>query len=204
MEEESTNTTQPKKASFFIDLLQSVAIAISISIFLFVFIVTPNQVDGPSMIPNFITGDLLFTSKIHKWIGHTSLGKTLDLEYKRGEIVVFQKPGFVDFVKRVIALPGEEISLKDGIYFINGERLNEFYTVENDLRKDGVFLKDGGEPLVLGNDEYFLSGDNRDVSFDSRSLGPIKREWIKGKVVFRFWPLQKFGIVEAGKFQLGE
>lgn len=191
-----------KNTSLLIDILQSIAIAVSISVFLYLFIVTPNEVDGPSMLPNFVSGDLLFTSKLHRWFNDTEFGHKLDLDYDRGDVVVFQKPGNSDFVKRVIALPGENIKIKDGVYYINDKKLDEFYDLNNEQKRDGSVLKDGDDGITLGEDEYFLSGDNRNVSFDSRELGPIKREWIKGKVAFRFWPLDKFGIVGSGKYEI--
>jgi signal peptidase I len=193
---------QEKSQNIFIDILQSVAIAGIISIFLYFFILTPNEVDGNSMVPNFETGDLLFTSKLHKWFDGTSFGHSTDFEYDRGDVVVFQKPGFEDFVKRVIGLPGETVTIENGVYYINGQRLSESYDLNNSLRKGGALLTDGGPGITLASDEYFVSGDNRDVSFDSRDLGGIKREWLKGKVMFRFWPLDKFGIIKGGKQEL--
>lgn len=202
MKEGSYSANRP--TNIFVDILQSIAIAVALSIFLYVFLVTPNEVDGPSMLPNFETGDLLFTSKLHKWFNGTSIGDTLGLDYERGDVVVFQKPGLNDFVKRIIAIPGDEIRLLDGSYYINGDRVEELYDIHNDQRKDGSFLRNGGSAYVLKDDEYFLSGDNRNVSFDSRSLGPIKEEWIKGKVIFRFWPMDKFGIINSGQYELRE
>jgi signal peptidase I len=193
-----------KKGNIFIDILQSVAIAVSLSIFLYLIIITPNEVDGPSMLPNFETGDLLFTSKIHKFLVGTDVGDKLGINYSRGDVVVFQKPGFDDFVKRVIATPGENIRIENGVYYVNGDKLEEYYELNNEQQKDGSFLQDGDDPITLGEDEYFLSGDNRNVSFDSRELGPIKIEWIKGKVIFRFWPLDKLGVIGAGKSELVE
>ncbi|MCA9381374.1 signal peptidase I [Candidatus Dojkabacteria bacterium] len=188
--------------NIFVDILQSIAIAVVLSIFLYVFLVTPNEVDGPSMEPNYNDGDLLFTSKLHRWFNDTSIGDALGLNYQRGDVVVFQKPGLSDFVKRVIAVPGDTIRIEDGSYYVNDKKLEEYYDLYNDLRRDGSFLRDGDPPYQLGADEYFLSGDNRNVSHDSRALGAIKESWIKGKVIFRFWPLSEFGIAERGKSDL--
>ncbi len=194
--------TDIQQDNVFVDILQSIAIAVALSIFLYVFILTPNEVDGPSMEPNFVTGDLLFTSKLHRWFNDTGVGNTFGLNYGRGDVVVFQKPTLNDFVKRIIAEPGDTIRIEDGVYYVNGMKLEEYYDLNNDRRKDGTFLQDGDGAYTLKEDEYFLSGDNRDVSFDSRSLGPIKEEWIKGKVVFRFWPPEKFGVVTSGQSEL--
>ncbi len=204
MDEQNPFLQQPivRKRNVLVDILQSVAIAVGLSVFLYLFIITPNEVDGPSMLPNFETGDLLFTSKLHNWLGGTDFGKSIALDYSRGDIVVFQKPGFDDFVKRVIALPGETIQMIDGDLYIDGEKLEEKYQLNNSLRRDGQILVNNGKGVKLESDEFFLMGDNRDVSYDSRSLGAIKRDWIKGKVLFRFWPLDKFGIVSSGQYTL--
>lgn len=186
-----------------VDILQSVSIAIAMSVFLYIFIVTPNEVAGDSMSPNFETGNLLFTSKLNKWFNGQSWAEGLDLKYDRGDVVVFKKPGFSDFVKRIIGLPGEEISLRDGVYYIDNKPLREFYDIKNFKKEDGPFLSDGGPSLKLGEEEYFVSGDNRDESFDSRSIGAVEEDWIKGKVVFRFWPLHTVGVVQQGKWELG-
>lgn len=97
------------------------------------------------------------------------------------------------FIKRVIGLPGETIQIKDEKIYINGEVLEESYGREPIL--------DGGianEPITLGEDEYFVMGDNRNESTDSRdeSIGTIKRNLIKGKAILRIWPLNKFGFVD--------
>lgn len=193
-----------KKKNVLIDILQSLAIASIISVVLFVFL-TPNEVDGVSMMPNLRSGDLLFTSKPHRWFDGTDLGSSLDLEYDRGDVVVFRKEGGnfeEDFVKRVIALPGESIRIEDGVYYINERRMNEFYDLNNVSREAGAFLVDGAASITLGPNEYFVSGDNRDESFDSRDIGPILRDEIKGRVIFRFWPLQDFGIIGSGDFEI--
>ncbi len=195
-------TAQPKKGNIFIDIIQSVVIALSISIFLYLFIITPNEVDGPSMQPNFYTGELLFTSKLHAWFNGTGAGETLGLNYQRGDVIVFQQPGRDDFVKRIIALPGETIRIQDGQYYVNGALLKENYELDNDEKIDGTFLIDGEPAKQVPAGHYFVSGDHRDVSFDSRSLGFIKEEWIKGRVVLRFWPLNKFGLIGHGKSEL--
>ncbi|GAB4285009.1 MAG: signal peptidase I [Candidatus Dojkabacteria bacterium] len=193
-----------KKTNVFLDIMQSVAIALTLSVFLYLFILTPSEVDGPSMQPNFETGDLLYTSKLHHWFSDTPFGEMIGLDYNRGDVVVFQKPGLDDFVKRIIAIPGDTIRIEDGFFYVNGEKLIEEYEINNMDKRDGTFLRNGAPPITLGEDEFFLAGDNRDVSYDSRILGPIKREWIKGKVIFRFWPLQKFGIIGSGKTSLSQ
>ena len=97
------------------------------------------------------------------------------------------------YVKRIIGLPGETVQILDGAIYINGEKLDENYG-KNSLVKAGI----AAEPLQLGDDEYFVLGDNRLVSKDSRysSVGLVKRKYIEGKVWLRIWPLEEFGKVE--------
>lgn len=193
---------EQKEKNIFIDILQSFVIAISLSVFLYLFIITPNEVEGVSMEPNLHTGDLLFTSKIHQWLGATPFGSSIGLDYQRGDVIVFQAPGREDFVKRIIGLPREKIRIEDGTYYINGQKLDENFKIIVDIRKDDTFLVDGGTEKTIPDDSYFVSGDNREGSYDSRMIGFIKREWIKGKVLVRFWPIDKLGIVPQGGYTL--
>lgn len=191
-----------KRKNILIDVLQSIAIAISISLVLYVFIVTPNEVDGPSMLPNYTTGDLVFTSKLHQWFDGTPFGQSIGLSYNRGDVVVFKHPDQPkDFIKRIVGMPGDTIRIENGSYYINGERQDELFPILNKQKRDGGFLQDDGPAVTLKDDEYFVSGDNRDVSYDSRELGPIRREWMKGKVILRFWPLDRFSSIGSGEFE---
>ncbi len=114
---------------------------------------------------------------------------------KRFDIIVFYPYGRDEeeyYVKRVIGLPGEEVRIEGPDIYINGEVLEE------DYGKDPIsFAGIAEEPLVLGEDEYFVMGDNRSHSMDSRDedVGPVKRELIEGKAILRIWPLNKFGLL---------
>ena len=193
-----------KKPNLIIELLQSVVIAISISVFLYVFILTPNEVDGTSMQPNFETGDLLFTSKLHQWFNGTNVGDTLNMNYKRGDVIVFQETGMEDFVKRIIGMPGEYIRINEGTIYINEKPLKEKFEIFNSEKNDGAFLKDGAPSKIIPEDSYIVLGDHRNVSYDSRNLGFIEKDLIKGRVSFRFWPLDKFGFIPTGEFEINE
>jgi len=194
-----------KEKNVLIDILQPVVIAIAMSVFLYMLIVTPNQVDQESMLPNLEDGDLLLTSKLHQWFSDTGFGESIDLDYDRGDVVVFQKTGLDSpFVKRIIALPGETVRISDGDFYVNDQRLRELYDLRNEDRKDGTFLENNGDEYTLKEDEFFLAGDNRNISIDSRNLGPIKRSEIRGRVFFRLWPLSEFGIIGEGKSEFVE
>lgn len=115
---------------------------------------------------------------------------------KRFEVVMFYPYGVEEedyYVKRVIGLPGETIQIVGDDIYIDGELLEEDYGKQA-ITYQGI----AEEPLTLGADEYFLMGDNREVSFDSRyeEVGPVKRELIAGKAIVRIWPLGQIGGID--------
>lgn len=122
---------------------------------------------------------------------------------KRYDIIVFYPKGRdVDeyYVKRIYGLPGETIQIKGNDIFINGEKIDDPYAKDSMSTGGGI----ANEPYTLGKDEYFVLGDHRSVSQDSRftpetsndknAPGPVKFENISGKVILRIWPLSKFGV----------
>lgn len=207
MEKESLDTTnkQPVKPKSIwrriweIEMLRSLTISLIICIFIYSVLLTPNLIQGSSMLPNFHDGELLLTNKITQWLGSTDLGHDLGLDYARGDVVVFQKPGEKDFIKRVIGLPGEKIYVHDGKVFINGHELHEEYLSKDVYTPAGSFLRDNQEKEIPAN-HYVMMGDNRLDSKDSRytEVGFVKREWMKGKVFFRYWPITMFGSINTG------
>lgn len=136
------------------------------------------------MEPSLSDGDQLIVENVSYYID----------EPERFDVVVFPNKDGVNYVKRIIGLPGEEVWIFDGQIYIDGELLIEDYG--NELITDPGIA--AGE-LTLGEDEYFLLGDNRNASIDSRSadVGPVKREKIKGKVWLRFFPFSKIGTIRS-------
>lgn len=96
----------------------------------------------------------------------------------------------IRLVKRVIGLPGDEVDIRDGGVYVNGERLDEEYV------KGVTYVREEKFPLTVPPGQYLVLGDNREVSRDSRSFGTIERKQIEGKALFRFWPFDKFGGVK--------
>jgi len=186
-----------KEISPIADFLQSIVVAVSICIVVYLFIATPNQIDGQSMEPNFSNGEIILTNKITHWFGGTQIGKSLGMDYGRGDVVVFQKPGFNDFIKRIIAIPGDTIAINDGSVYINNIKLKEEYLGENTYTRGGTFVKENTEPVVVPEGNYFVMGDNRSNSHDSRyiDIGFINRDWLKGKVILRYWPIYKLSLI---------
>ena len=142
------------------------------------FIAQPFLVQGASMEPNFSSGDYLLVDEATYYFR----------EPTRGEVVVFKNPNDVRefYIKRIVGLPGEEIVVSDGNVLVDGEVLDEDYL------SDGISV-DGRYVFQLGDGEYFVMGDNRPQSFDSRSWGPLGEELIIGVVRLRFWPPASFG-----------
>lgn len=195
-----------------LDLISSVLVAVLLCILLFVFVVVPSEVEGKSMEPNFSTGDRLYTNKLSYWLGDTDFGRSIGLDYQRGDIIVVDPPSEgKSLIKRIIGMPGDRIMLKDGSVYLNGEKLVEPYLFPNiQTRQTGNFIREDEEIIVScdnpktigpdqeGEDCYFALGDNRVNSHDSRNIGLVRRSWIQGKVLLRIWPLNKFTTIPTG------
>lgn len=205
--------SEKKEKSALIDFLQSVTLAIIFSFIIFS-IVTPSEVDGPSMEPTFYNAERVYTNRLPQWFSKSDIGKSLGLGYNRGDVIVFFKPTMgSSLIKRIIGLPGDTIKIEKGRIYVNGQLLVEDYLPDNTFTKSGN-LKEGQEYKVqmeetdangykiIDQDVFFVMGDNRAVSNDSRYIGFIKREWLQGKVIFRLWPLNKFGIINPGSYEL--
>lgn len=143
------------------------------------------QVNGSSMYPTLEDADSLIVDKLSY--------RFKDPE--RFDIIVFpyHYENNTFYIKRIIGLPGETVQIRDGAVYINGEILDEDYG-EDKMQESGT----ANEEIHLGEDEYFVLGDNRNASSDSRksSVGNIKREEIIGRAFIRIWPLTRFGILK--------
>ncbi|MDO8599811.1 MAG: signal peptidase I [bacterium] len=171
---------------FFLDILQTVLLAVAIFMLAYLFLTQPHKVDGHSMDPNFFDGEYLLSDKLSYRLG----------EPKRGDVIVFNAPidRQKDFIKRIIALPGDTVMLKDGKVYINGELYPEPYLPEDTLTTPGASLTNGVSRITQ-EDEYIVFGDNRSNSYDSRSWGPIKRRDIIGRAWFVYWPPKLIGVI---------
>ncbi len=160
--------------STFKEIFQTALISLAIFLFVYIFLVQPHRVKGESMAPNFEDGEVLLTEKVSYRFG----------DPKRGDVVVFEAPvgRKVDFIKRIIGLPNDTININGGSVYVNGQKIDEGYISVN---------TQGEEVKQLGPDEYFVMGDNRSASSDSRVFGAIKESAIRGRVWFVYWPIVK-------------
>jgi signal peptidase I len=164
--------------SWFRDILVAVAIAI----FIVVFVVQPVKVEGTSMQPRLFDQERIFVNRfIYRFES-----------IHRGDIIVFWYPRDTSksFIKRVVATPGDIVEILKGVVLVNGEEVKEPY-LQPDFRDHESFRK-----TVVPSGQYFVLGDHRNSSNDSRNWGFVPRELIYGKAVFRYWPMSRFGLVE--------
>jgi len=173
--------------SFIWEISKIVIIALLIVIPIRYFVFQPFFVNGQSMEPNFQNGDYLIVDEISYRF----------LEPKRGEVIVFKYPNNPSqrYIKRIVGLPGETVEVKEGKVMILADEqkwlLNESIYLSQ-------FIQTPGEVIIsLGEDEYFVLGDNRIASFDSRKWGPLPEEDIIGRVIFRAWPMSALAKIEA-------
>ena len=175
---------QPR-ASTASSLLRELAEVVVLAIILYFgisFAVQTVHVEGLSMFATLDDNDYLIADKIAYRL-HAP---------QRGDIIILRPPtdDSKDFIKRVIAVPGERLLIRDGQVLINGHRLNEPYLPENWTSQANWGAPDG---QVMPPNQYFVMGDNRNRSQDSRTFGPIGRDRIDGRAWFRIWPLNNFG-----------
>lgn len=139
-------------------------------------------VEGSSMHPNFATGQLIIVNRVPYYFGAP----------ERGDVVVLHNPRNTDedYIKRVIGLPGETVTILRGVVYINGVQLVEPYIAAENIC---TTLCDG--EWTMASDEYFVLGDNRRNSTDGHVFGPIKQKLIIGKAWVRYWPLSDAGLI---------
>ncbi len=174
-----------------LDFIETVIVSLAIFFVIYIFIAQPHQVNGHSMDPNMQTGEYLLTEKVSYRF----------TQIKRGDIIVFKAPATAcigsgcDYIKRVIALPGETVKIKNGQFYINDQPLDESkYLTAGLATNPGAYTADERE-IPLAENQYFVSGDNRANSSDSRYWGPISKEAVIGKAFFSYWPLNTIGLI---------
>jgi len=161
--------------------IRDLAFSVLLAVILIVFIYQPVKVEGTSMMPALTDQERIFINKFTYRFGSGNI--------ERGDLVVFWFPldRTKSYIKRVIALPGDTVRIDNGTVYVNGTQLDEPY-VPNEYRDRQSYSLKTIEP-----DSYFVLGDHRSSSNDSRAWGTVERKYIYGKAVFVYWPLDKMG-----------
>ena len=169
-------------------LLRDLIFALMVAVLAVVFIIQPVKVEGTSMLPHLHDGERIFVNKLiyydeFRWMPRIS----------RGDIVVFWYPEdpSKSYIKRVIGLPGDYVEMYEGRVRVNGQELDETYLDSQLNAGRGARLA----PVRVKANYYFVLGDNRDNSSDSRSWGLVPKKYIYGKALFRYWPLTAMSII---------
>jgi signal peptidase I len=170
---------KPRRAGLLSAWMRDLIISLGISAFIIVFLYQPVKVEGTSMMPSLDDQERIF---INKFVYRIE-------PIQRGDIVVFRYPRdpAKSFIKRVIGVAGDHVRIVDGRVFLNGKMLVEDYV-------PGAYEDGRSYPeIVVPPDSYFVLGDHRSLSNDSRDFGPVDQSYIYGKAVFGYWPVDKVG-----------
>jgi signal peptidase I len=178
---------QPKRCGFRLAFelkywFRDVFLAFAIAIFIVVFVVQPVKVEGTSMQPRLVDQERIFVNRfIYRF-----------QSIHRGDVVVFWYPRdqSKSFIKRVVGIPGDKVKICTGTIYVNGDKVNEPYL--NPAFQDYKSFR----PVLVPPGQYFVLGDHRNSSNDSRSWGFVSRDLIYGKALFSYWPFSRVGLVE--------
>jgi len=178
---------------FIWDIIKVVCVSLAIILPVRYYLIQPFYVKGASMEPSFHDHEYLIVD---------------ELSYRfnppiRGQVIVFRYPRNPQeyFIKRIIGLPGEQVQIKDGqVHIYNQEHPEGFILVEDYLPEDLLTYNQDESQITVSDGEYFVLGDNRNASQDSRSFGPVDKSFITGKILFRGWPLNKILIFDKDQW----
>jgi signal peptidase I len=162
-------------------------VSVLVSVFIILFLYQPVRVEGTSMLPMLEDQDRLFINKF----AYSRLGSLVGDQIHRGDVVVFLYPHdhTKSYIKRVIALPGDRLRIDHGTVWVNGEALKESYVPFK-------YQDDRSQPeMTIPEKAYFMMGDHRSISSDSRDFGPVDRDLIYGRAAFVYWPMDQAGVV---------
>lgn len=178
--------------SFIFESVEAIVISLALCVVLYLVVVTPHEVVGRSMMPNFENGEYLIANKLVYRFG----------EPERGDVLIFKHSETQDLIKRVVGLPGDKVSLLDGRVYVNDKPLDESPYLADTVYTNGGNSLSEGESVTVPQGQYFVLGDNRPNSSDSRAFGPIEQEQIKGKAWIVYFPFNRFRIVEHVDYQI--
>jgi len=183
-------------SEFVVEIIKVVIISLAIIIPVRYFLIQPFYVKGASMEPNFYDHEYLIINEILYRFEKP----------QRGDIIVFRYPKDPSqyFIKRIIALPGEKVKIKENKVFIYNDQYPDGIAINEDiyLPEEESTPNLGKTEFILAEDEYFVLGDNREASLDSRRFGPVPRRLIIGKAWIRGWPFDKITIFQTPKYNM--
>ncbi|MDR0842708.1 MAG: signal peptidase I [Acidobacteriota bacterium] len=161
--------------------LRDIFLACAIAVFIIIFIVQPVKVEGTSMQPQLTDQERIFVNRfVYRFA-----------DISRGDVVVFRYPKDINksFIKRILAVPGDEVEIRAGMVYLNGTRIDEPY-VPQEFWDNRSFPR-----TIVPSGSYFVLGDHRNSSNDSRNWGFVQERLIYGKAFFSYWPMTHFGVV---------
>ena len=191
--------SEDKNKSFFseikdfsLETIKIVVISLIVIVAIRTYVMQPFFVSGKSMEPNFHDGDYLIIDEI---------SYRLD-EPKRGDVIIFRYPKNTKefFIKRIVGLPGERVKIEDSRITIYNNENQEGTTLDEDIYIPLSTKTTGSYDTILKNDEYYVLGDNRNASADSRIWGVLEEHFIVGKAWIRAWPVGDFSVFEGVEY----
>ncbi len=177
-----------KAFHFLLDIAETLVLSAVFFLIIYAFFVRPFQVNGLSMHPTFKDKGYVLTNIVGLHLANPKLG----------DVVVFKSPPNheEDFIKRILATPGDTIMIKGGAVYLNGKTLDESSYLKSDIiTHAGSFLKEG-QTITVPPDSYITLGDNRLYSSDSREWGFVPKDFIIGKSFFAYWPIEDMHIIK--------
>jgi signal peptidase I len=168
------------------ETLETIVWALALALIIRTFVIQAFWIPSGSMLPTLQVGDRVLVAKFWMWFATP----------KRGDVYVFKYPEDPsrDFIKRIVALPGDTVDIRDGVVFVNGFPTDEPYVVYKDrytMRPNRFYPT---VPFTVPENKYFALGDNRPNSQDGRFWGYVPAEDIHGPAFFRYWPLKRIGL----------
>lgn len=169
-----------------VEFIETIVIFGAIFAAIYLFVAQFHKVSGNSMVSTMHNGDYLITEKLSYRFRNP----------KHGEIIVLKNPRdeSQDFIKRIIAVPGDTLRITNNSIYVNDQILSEKYLPPGTPIHAGAFVREG-DIIKAGDNQYFVFGDNRDHSSDSREWGPITKEEIVGRAFFRYFPIPDMGLL---------
>jgi len=176
--------------SFLLEFIQSIVLALSVFVLIYLFVAQPNEVKGSSMFPNFKDKEFLLTDKLTYQFNSP----------QRGDVVIFKAPPSepcaaeeCEYIKRVIGLPGDKVKVEGGKVYLNGSLLDQSSFLGSEIiTEPGSYSQEGVE-MTVPDGQYLCFGDNRSHSRDGREFGPIEKNLIIGRALFKYWPISAIG-----------